>query len=388
MPAVPSPHEQSRRLVAAIRSAIGQQVSGHIFVARGGKRIVEFDIANSGSSAPPPESIFDIASVAKTFTAALALRLNDKGRFDLDRPLRAYLPELPRTFEDITARNALEHDTGLPKSLGGNDFVKRSRARFLAEVSAIDRSERAGSGFAYSNIGPSLVAAALERSSGQPFSLLLKREILEPLRLRNTFFYGDAHLRARAPVNHVDGRPQGSVADWPTTWTQFGNSGLASSGADLWHFAVGLMDGPFLSRHSRRQLLARGIPVGKEARFLTADTNDITYGMGLFHALDRHGQMIHFHTGSSDFGTHSLMLFRPADGLFLAGLFTSPAADLPTFRAELFSTVMNCIEAVPAGHARRGARQASLADRDNGQFRSRPSLRGGVELDLLRGAPA
>ena len=58
------------------------------------------------------ESIFDLASVSKQFTAATVLLLRDRGALSLDDPLKKYFPQLP--YEGIRVKNILNHTSGLP----------------------------------------------------------------------------------------------------------------------------------------------------------------------------------------------------------------------------------------------------------------------------------
>lgn len=344
--AVSASAKTAGELKKALEASVQGKATGTVLIAKG-NRILEVrsfsDPAQAGFG-PQRTTSYDLASIGKTFTAVLALHLADVGKFDMDAPLRTYLPELPAEMNDITARNALAHDAGLPRYLEGDDLVPRTAQQALAEIAAMKRERKAGTGYYYSNVGPQLVGIALERAGGTTYSGLLQRQMFAPLRMRSTYFHGDPALaKVDVAPAYAGGKRNGSPANWPNTWTMLGAAGIAASIDDLWRFNRGVFTGSFLKPESRTQLLAQGVNTKGRASFRTEDTLDIHYGAGLFHWRDRRGRRVHYHGGASDFGTNTGMLWRQDDDVFVAALFNSTGEDFD--RGEFFTAVLNAVDA-------------------------------------------
>jgi putative ATP-binding cassette transporter len=142
-----------------------------------------------------PQTIFDLASVSKSFTAMGVLLLRDKGLIDLDAPVQRYLPDFqledPRGA-DITVRQLLNQTSGLPGSLSaplifqdGDDPFKN----LVAAACELDMNRDPGSSFEYADINYCLLGALIERVSGLRFEDYMQQEIFAPLGMNNTTLY-------------------------------------------------------------------------------------------------------------------------------------------------------------------------------------------------------
>jgi CubicO group peptidase (beta-lactamase class C family) len=140
-----------------------------------------------------PDTPTDGASLAKTFTAALALALRDDGRLDLDAPVQRWLPELP--YPDVTLRHLLSHSSGIP--VHDYDFFDRDlppgtvrTTESLLRVLATRRPPLAappGTTFEYSSFGYDLAALATARAGGKAWFDLLAERFLTPLGMTSVF---------------------------------------------------------------------------------------------------------------------------------------------------------------------------------------------------------
>jgi CubicO group peptidase (beta-lactamase class C family) len=132
-----------------------------------------------------PDTIYDIASITKLFTATAALQLVEQGKLDLDVPIATYLPGLAKTFAGgATTRQLLTHTAGFPPGFGselrraGNDPI---RALALVEGRAPHGAKRV-----YSDIGLIALGEVVAAVSGERLDAYVARHIAEPLRLTET----------------------------------------------------------------------------------------------------------------------------------------------------------------------------------------------------------
>ncbi len=142
------------------------------------------------------DSIFQLASVTKQFTAAAVMLTVREGKLGLDDKIIKYFPELT-AYEGVTVRQLLSHTSGIPdyfddmdwftgiweeeKRIPGNDEI----VRFLLETKA-EPYFAPGEGFEYSNTGYNLLALLVERLSGVPFEEFLQKNIFEPAGMTST----------------------------------------------------------------------------------------------------------------------------------------------------------------------------------------------------------
>jgi CubicO group peptidase (beta-lactamase class C family) len=148
--------------------------------------------------APDTSTLYRIASITKTFTAAAIVQLRDAGRLDLDDPITVHLSELRGgtgslgPIEAVTIRRALSHESGLTSEPPGTDWaVPRYEGlaeRSLARVNEIGTRVPPNTQWKYSNLAYQLLGEIVARVSGTPYVEYVRSEILEPLGMASTAF--------------------------------------------------------------------------------------------------------------------------------------------------------------------------------------------------------
>ncbi|HEX6968138.1 MAG TPA: serine hydrolase domain-containing protein [Micromonosporaceae bacterium] len=136
-----------------------------------------------------PDSIFDLASITKVYTAILALQQVDQGRIDLDAPVVEYLPEFDGPGKDaITVSMLLAHTSGLP--VGAKVTGYSSNAERWAAVMATPLVSGAvpGKTFRYSSVGLMVLGKIIEKVTGKSLDQALRANLTGPLGLRYTGF--------------------------------------------------------------------------------------------------------------------------------------------------------------------------------------------------------
>ena len=159
------------------------------------------------------DTIFEIGSITKTFTALLLLDMVECGEMNLDDPVAKYLPKSVKVpayaGKEITLLNLAAQDSGLP--FNPSNFSSKDLARaydtytvddMYAFLSGFTLPGDPGTKFQYSNLGMSLLGHVMELKSGTNFESLVVNRICRPLRLDSTCITLAPELRARAAVGH------------------------------------------------------------------------------------------------------------------------------------------------------------------------------------------
>ena len=152
-------------------------------------------MANVAAKTPVTTSTsFAIASVSKTFTAALVLALAQDGTIELDQPVRRYLPDV-KVNARITVRQLLDHTSGLRDYFFHPAIDKKlltDRGRPWDTADAMKHVGKAyfkpGTGWHYSNTNYLVLGMLAERVGGAPLADQVRARFLEPLGLRHTWY--------------------------------------------------------------------------------------------------------------------------------------------------------------------------------------------------------
>ena len=208
-----------------------------------------------------PDDRIYTASVAKTFTSTVALRLMEDGVLKLDERLPAYLPhklldglhrfEGTSYDEQITVRHLLSHTSGLPDSFGSPGFMERIMSdpnRLWKPEETVDfiKTEckphfRPGEGFNYYDVNYNLVGLVIESITGASLDDAYRRYIYEPLGLQDTYRRFVESPRSDGPgreahVFHGDV----DFTEWRALTADWAGGGLNSTLDDLNRFVRAL----------------------------------------------------------------------------------------------------------------------------------------------------
>jgi len=237
--------------------------SGVILVTRDGRPLFrrgyssavrEFDIPAT------PETKFHVASVAKSFTAAAIMLLEQRGRLRTSDPLDRFIPGYPNGSR-LTLHHLLAHTSGIPNVNALPDYDARSRfAHGLDEILSWFKDKplefEPGARYAYSNSNYNVLAAVIEKVSGKSYGAFLEETIFRPLGMTDTAHHGDA--RAVVPRLAVGYAPAGGDAverapylDWSI---KTGNGSLYTTVDDLAKWDMALYGNALLNEASRGEM--------------------------------------------------------------------------------------------------------------------------------------
>lgn len=198
------------------------------------------------------ETLFDLASVTKLYTATLAASMHAGGELDLDAPLASW-SDAPLNLAELTGRELLTHISGLPPWWEEQSSRAKTIAKLLEQQP--DQSQRGQ--IVYACTGYSLLAILLERKLGKRFDQILSERLLAPLGLSRTRFNAGATssniAQAKEPGEQIGfglvHDPRARALDGVS-----GNAGLFSNAAEVFSFFSAVLSNKLISDEARRQL--------------------------------------------------------------------------------------------------------------------------------------
>lgn len=130
-------------------------------------------------------TVFDICSITKQFTAAGILRLSMQYKITLDDKLSKYFEGVSKDKQNITIHQLLTHTSGLVSDIG-DDYDTITKEAFLNKVFNSKLISPIGEEFNYSNIGYSLLGLIIEKASGMDYEAFLNETIFTPSKMYHT----------------------------------------------------------------------------------------------------------------------------------------------------------------------------------------------------------
>ncbi|MBL8553007.1 MAG: serine hydrolase [Phenylobacterium sp.] len=181
-----------------------------------GRRVVSHGVAARAPHSRPLDggTVFEIGSMTKVFTSLLLADAVRRGEVRLDDPVAKYAPAGARMPErggrQITLIDLATHTSGLPRMPDNfkpanpeNPYADYDAAKLYAYLSGYALTRDIGAQYEYSNLGAGLLGDVLAREAGMTYEALLRRRILEPLKMRDTTIALTAPLKARLAAGHT-----------------------------------------------------------------------------------------------------------------------------------------------------------------------------------------
>lgn len=299
--------------IVGLSIAIAQR--GRIVYARG------FGHADAARTIPTSaDTIYDIASVGKQFTAAAIIQLVEQGKLSYDARVKTLVPELPEHFPDATVEQLLRHTSGF---VGGEldelnapaDYATPRYGLELLTDASLQEGRTLfapGETWVYCNPGYLVLGLVVEAASGERYDDYVRNHVLTPLAPHDMLVceYAPPPRGSRGLRRTKDG--QDGVAPVPFIhMSAYGGQGsICSSALDLVRWSIALNEGRIFSHES---LVAFRTPSTVRGTHATAS---IPYGMGQrLGVMDGHAKA--GHSGTFDGGSAALFTY-PDDGLDIA----------------------------------------------------------------------
>lgn len=221
------------------------------------------------------ETVFDISSITKTFTAVAIMRLADGGKLDIDRPVREYLPEAPESWTGMTVRHLLTHTAGLGETdvptVNGAWLADYTTSQMLVHAFTTPLTSKPGTAFLYSDLGYFLLGAIIERVTGTRYGGFLRETFFAPFDMRATRLLDQYEI-----VPHKAGtyflRERQLVRNRRYVQVELSSAyGLLTSAQDFARWE---------SAFVRGQVVSPAAMAAMERRARTNDGTELSYGLG------------------------------------------------------------------------------------------------------------
>jgi serine-type D-Ala-D-Ala carboxypeptidase/endopeptidase len=268
-----------------------------------GRRVIAHG-TKDGKAKVDGDTVFEIGSTTKVFTALLLADMAAKDEVEFDDPVAKYLPSEVKVAKNITLVDLATHTSGLPRLPGNmapkdpdNPYADYTVAQLYDALAKIEPAHTPGTHYDYSNLGAGLLGHALALRSKTDYETLVRTRILEPLGMKSTAITLSKELQARLAAGHdAFGKP---AANWDLP-TLAGAGALRSTANDMLNFLAAAVDPKSPLRVPMARLLATRRPTRDEST---------TVALG-WHISKINGREIVWHNGGTG-GYRSFMGFDP-----------------------------------------------------------------------------
>jgi CubicO group peptidase (beta-lactamase class C family) len=214
-----------------------------IFAKGYGMANLEYGVPNT------PQTVYQMASVSKQFTAYAIILLAQQGKLQLDDDIRKWLPWFPDMKQKITIRNLLNHTSGIRDqwqllAIAGtrmDDVITQEQiVKMLSKQQALNFNP--GEQFSYSNSGFTLLAEIVKTVSGQSLRKFADSAIFNRLEMSNTHFYDDYTEIEKNRAYSYDSKDGVHFSNSISSYSTTGATGLHASVTDLSKWIMNFYD--------------------------------------------------------------------------------------------------------------------------------------------------
>ncbi|MBB6329327.1 CubicO group peptidase (beta-lactamase class C family) [Chryseobacterium sediminis] len=203
------------------------------------------------------ESVYQIASLTKSFTALMIIKLGEEGKLSVHDPISKFIPDYPRGNE-ITIEHLLTHTSGIYEALRNKEYFRLlhtgeiiTKNKELSFFKNEPLDFEPGTQFSYTNSGYILLGIIIEKVTGLSYEDAVRKIILNPLKMTHTGFN---YLTLKSsyktvPYSYISKTKQEKTEIWNSTLT--GPAGqIYSTADDLYNYYKGLRDYKIVSKET------------------------------------------------------------------------------------------------------------------------------------------
>ncbi|MEJ0060295.1 MAG: serine hydrolase domain-containing protein [Terricaulis sp.] len=276
---------------AAIRAyfdpiAARHDLSGALRIERGGKTTeVRYGFADWAAQTPiDGHTRFAGASITKSMTATILLKLAEQGLIDRGASVSTYLPEFQHGGT-MTLDHVMSHKAGLPRDVPEEERAAFGEGGLTAWLNAHPPTGTPGETEAYSNVGYEVLGLIVMRASGKSYETLAQEIIFAPLGMTDTSIENQS-VNPRSAKPHVVGPPPSEVRAGANTTLPYGPAGVSASLADFMRWSRAVRDGTIVQLRGPDGHMTGSVlsfeEAGKQAQFLQGTIRGSGAGMATF----------------------------------------------------------------------------------------------------------
>lgn len=282
-----------------------QRFNGTVLIAQKGKILLQKSYGWKNYETKTPNDtncIFQIASLTKTFTSAIVLKLQESGKLSVKDKIDKYLPDFPNG-KKITVENLLTHTSGIGnidiEETDTATWTPMNRAEILNAFQNEPLSFKPGTEFTYRNSGYFLLGLIIEKVTGMTYQKAVRKMIFEPLQMNHSGFdFINLNDTLKATGYTILTQEKQTIAHLIDSTVTFASGDIYSTTGDLYKWVKAV---------SNRRILS---PDSWEKTFTPFPFKE-NYGYGWFIGSISSKKCI-WHTGAT-FGFTSNLTYFPAN---------------------------------------------------------------------------
>ena len=266
--------EQARELNNLLNRFAEDGFCGGVLVAKNGNVLLAkgYGFADRGQKRPfTCQTVFDIGSVTKQFTATGIVHLAMEKKLRLDDSISRFFPNCPVDKKPITLHHLLTHTAGMP-DVFGDDYQVMTRQQLVDHALTARLLSPPGSRYRYSNAGYSLLAVVIELTSHEPYEKYLRRTLWLPAEMEQTGYRLPSWDRNKLAHGYTtSGQDWGTPLDhlWDNDgpyWNLKGNGGLLSTLEDLYRWNRAMKGERILPEAWKKKMYTPYVPEGPRTK--------------------------------------------------------------------------------------------------------------------------
>jgi CubicO group peptidase (beta-lactamase class C family) len=243
--------------------AADHKFMGTALVARGSQVLfskgygyanLEWDVPNS------PNTKFRLGSVTKQFTAASILLLEERGKLNVNDPVKKYMADAPAAWDKITIFHVLTHTAGLPNFTGFSDYAKlepfaATPEQLVARFRDKPLDFAPGEKWSYSNSGYVLLGYLIEKITGDSYEKFVQENIFKPLDMKDSGYDSNTAVIRRRAAGYDVGKNGYENSGFVHMSIPLSAGALYSTTEDLLKWELGLFGGKLLKPASLEKMI-------------------------------------------------------------------------------------------------------------------------------------
>ncbi|TFG94433.1 MAG: hypothetical protein E4H13_14885, partial [Calditrichales bacterium] len=272
-----------------------------------------FGVKNINSKEPVNEStIFHMASVSKPYVATAIMQLVEAGKVELDKPVITYLPYFrldELRYKEITVDQMLTHTSGMPDVMdyewGQDEKATGALTRYTRSLKNEKLIAAPGEKWQYSNMAFEVLGNLVEQVSGLRFDEYMRKNILDPLKMKQSSFLIDEKYKSLYADPHIRNLTIQASEIYPYNPKHAPSSTLHSNAVDMCRWAIANLNrGQY---ENSRILKVASYNLLWQAHSTASD--DISIGLSWF--MSKKNERVRIHHGGGDLGFSTYLCLEP-----------------------------------------------------------------------------